>query len=150
MLEMDYISDKLNEMLREAVGPSIGIAWKNKKYVPKADEVWLKAINAPSSTFAVTLGDAGSNEMPGFYQVGIYSPLNDGTPKQNQILDLVRKKFKLGSRIPCPDDHSLRIVSLDFSQGGQTSLGDFTRGGVEDNWDVNFITIYWTAREPRN
>ncbi|WPJ68568.1 hypothetical protein OMDBNIEC_00082 [Salmonella phage STP-SP5] len=149
MLSNEFINDAFNKLLREAVGADIGIAWKNKKFVPKPDQVWLKAINAPSSTYSVTLGDNGHNELPGFYQVTIYSPLNTGTVKQNQILDSVRKKFKLGSRIPCPDDHTIRIVSLDFSQGGQTSLNDFTKGGVDDNWDVNFITIYWSAREPR-
>ena len=149
MLGYDFINDAFNKMLREAVGPDIGIARKNKKFTPKANQMWLKAINAPASTYAATLGDNGLNEIPGFYQVTVYSPLNTGTSKQNQILDSIRKKFKLGLRIPCPDDHTIRIVSLDFSQGGQTSLNDFTKGGVEDNWDVNFITIYWSAREPR-
>lgn len=149
MLSNEFINESFNKMLREAVGKDIGIAWKNKKYVPKPDEVWLKAINAPSSTYAATLGDNGQNELPGFYHVAIHSPLNSGTSAQNQILDSIRKKFKLGLHIPCPDNHTLRIISLDFSQGGQTSLNDFTKGGVQDNWDVNFITIYWSAREPR-
>ena len=117
MLGYDFINDAFNKMLREAVGPDIGIAWKNKKFTPKANQMWLKAINAPASTYAATLGDNGLNEIPGFYQVTVYSPLNTGTSKQNQILDSIRKKFKLGLRIPCPDDHTLRIVSLDFSQG---------------------------------
>lgn len=149
MFEYDFINEALNKMLREAVGKEIGIAWKNKKFTPKPDQVWLRAINAPASAYPVTLGDKGHNEMTGFYQVTTFSPLNTGTTKQNQILDSVRKKFKLGLHVPCPEDHSLRITGVDFSQGGQTSLNDFAKGGIEDNWDVNFITIYWSAREPR-
>ncbi|UPT52971.1 hypothetical protein [Hafnia phage yong3] len=150
MLGYEWISDEFNKRVRLAVGKDIPIAWKNKKFVPDQKKVWLKVMLAPTSESMVTLGDSGHNELPGFYQVAIFSPLNTGTQKQSEILDSLRKTFKLGTRFVCPEDYTLRITGFDFSQGGQMSLNDFTRGGVEENWDANFITIYWSAREPRN
>jgi len=149
MIDVGWLEDTFNAILLKAL-PNTPIAWKNRKFTPPDRGCFVRAIMIPTDDRAVTLGDIGHNQLNGMYTVQIYSELNAGTKDQNVILTTLKREFNIGRYIPTPVDYTLKITSRDYSTGGQTSLNDFGKGGVEDNWDVNFITVYWSAREPRN
>lgn len=128
---------------------SHAMAWKNLTFDASGFKVWLKIINTPSSEDPVTLGPYGDNEMRGFLQIGIYSQLNIGIEESNAVLGHVSKIFSVPRQLQAPDGCMLRLTRKTFSQGGQTSIADFTRGGVEGVWDAQYVTIYWLAREPK-
>lgn len=149
----DWVEDLVKSHLAAAIPDLIAsnsVAWKNWTFDPAGRTVWLKVINTPVTEEGVTLGPTGDNELRGYLQVGVYSELNTGTAESNEVYGRVSKAFDVPFRLAGPTtDSFVRFTSKGYSQGGQTSIGDFTRGGTEGVWDANYITIYWLAREPK-
>ncbi|MEG0322887.1 MAG: phage tail terminator-like protein [Raoultibacter sp.] len=144
-----WITDAINSQLNKAIS-GIPIAWPNLTYEPTVGEAWCKAMVVPTSEYGVTCGDTGENNITGMLQVQINTAINTGITESNRIKALIANSFRLGLHLPAPEDCHLRITGQDYSSGGQTSLNDFTKGGTENDWSVDFITIYWSARKPRN
>lgn len=150
MNPFDWVEDVLMRHLYESL-PDLHtqIALKNVTFDPSPFTLWLKVIHTPASEYPITLGDAGDNECVGFVQFGVYGALGTGTVETKEVLGRVNKAFNVPKHLQAPDGCLLRLERKDFSQGGQTSISDFTRGGTEKAWDANYITVYWLAREPR-
>lgn len=125
------------------------MAWKNLTFDPAGRNVWLKIINAPVTEDAITLGPTGHKELRGFLQIGIYTAITEGTVESEIAYNRVNEIFDTPQWLSAPTDCVLRLTNKGFSQGGQTSIADFTRGGTEGVWDANYLTIYWLAREPK-
>lgn len=149
----DWIPDTLKSLVVTAL-PDLAeedrIYWKNWEFTPPQDKVWVKPIFIPAEEAAITLGDNGDNETNGFFQITIYAPINTGETEANEICKRLNTAFAIPKRLPAPEGCMLRLTNKGFSTGGQTSVNDFGKGGAEENWDVNFITVYWLAREPRS
>ncbi len=146
----DWVEDLLFRHLTAGLPDLIPVmAWKNLTFDPAGLKVWLKVMNAPTTEEGITLGPTGDNELRGFLQIGVYSELGTGTTESNEVYGRVSKRFDVPQRLAGPEGTLLRFTSKGYSQGGQTSLGDFTKGGTEGVWDANYITIYWLAREPK-
>lgn len=147
-----WIPDALKSMVVAAV-PDLAeedrIYWKNWTFTPDPTKPWIKPVFIPAEEYGVTLGDNGDNETNGFFQINIYSPINIGDELSQELCRRLNAAFKIPQRIPAPEGCMLRLTNKGFSTGGQTSVNDFGKGGADDNWDVNFITVYWLAREPR-
>lgn len=124
-------------------------AWKNLKFDPANRILWLKVINAPITEDSATLGIHGDNELEGFLQIGIYQLAGTGTKEADEAINKLNSLFATPQRLSAPPGCLLRLTSKMSSQGGQTSIADFTTGGTEGLWDANYLTIYWLAREPR-
>lgn len=150
MYPFDWVEDTLKSHLADNY-PEMqdAMAWKNLTFDPKGHKVWLKIINTPSVEEGITLGPTGDNEMRGFLQIAIYTELNIGMESTKEVLGRVGKIFDIPQRLPAPEACMLRLLRKTFSQGGQTSVADFTRGGKEGYWDAQYVTIYWLAREPK-
>lgn len=126
------------------------MAWKNLTFDPAGRTVWLKVINAPITEEGITLGPTGDNELRGFLQIGIYSAIGTGSTESKEVYGRVSERFNVPQRLAGPtDDSFVKFTSKGYSQGGQTSIGDYTRGGTEGVWDAEYITVYWLAREPK-
>lgn len=125
------------------------MAWKNLTFEPQGRRVWLKIINTPVTEEGITLGPTGDNELRGFLQVGVYARVGIGVKDINEVVGKVSKIFSVPQRLQTPDGCMLGLTSKGYSQGGQTSIADFTKGGTEGVWDAQYITIYWLAREPK-
>lgn len=147
----DWVEDLIQSHLVAGLPDMVPqMAWKNLTFDPAGLNVWLKIINAPITEEGITLGPTGDNELRGFLQVGIYTPIGDGTTEGKEVYGRVSKTFDVPQRLVGPtSDSFVKFYSKGYSQGGQTSIGDFTRGGTEGVWDANYITIYWLAREPK-
>lgn len=152
---MSYPFDWVEDLIygRVATGlPDLvpDIAWKNLTFDPAGRTVWLKVINAPITEEGITLGPTGDNELRGFLQVGIYTPIGEGSVERKEAYGRVSNLFDVPLTLAGPNAGTLvRFYSKGYSQGGQTSIGDFTRGGTEGVWDADYLTIYWLAREPK-
>lgn len=145
-----WVEDTLKSQLVKSMPDMVdNMAWKNLTFDPAGRTVWLKIINSPVSAQGVTLGPYGDNEMRGFIQIGVYSKLDTGIELSREMIGRIETAFPIPSRLPTATGNLLRLTSKGYSQGGQTSVADFTRGGVEGNWDVQYITVYWLAREPK-
>lgn len=128
------------------------VAHKNLTFDPSNLTLWLKVINTPVSEYSASLGPTGDNECVGFLQFGIYSELGAGMVEANTLKRKLNKSFSVPKQLAiqeAPTGCMLRLTRKDFSQGGQTSISDFTRGGTEKMWDADYLTVYWLAREPR-
>lgn len=147
----DWVEDQVYGLVRDSLPTLVpDIAWKNLTFDPAGRKVWLKVVNAPITEEGITLGPTGDNELRGFLQIGVYSPIGDGSTERREAYGAVSKGFDIPKTIAGPDAGTiLRFYSKGYSQGGQTSIGDFTRGGIEGVWDVDYITVYWLAREPK-
>lgn len=126
------------------------VAFKNLAFEAQGLNMWLKFINTPVEEKAITLGDDGHNELRGFLQIGIYVPIGEGVVASRDALFKLRQIYKAPASVPAPPDCYMKLTSLGYSQGGQTSIADFTRGGTEKEWDADYLTVYWLAREPRS
>lgn len=151
--EFGWVEDALFTHLYASIPELKGkVAHKNLTFDPSALTLWLKVINTPASQYSASLGPTGDNELVGFVQFGVYSELGIGMAEANAIKRKINKAFRTPSGIAVPGapvGSMLRLTRKDFSQGGQTSVSDFTRGGTEKVWDADYITVYWLAREPR-
>lgn len=146
----DWVEDLLKSQLVQSYPDKVrDMAWKNLTFDPAGRRVWLKIINAPATEQGVTLGPTGDNELRGYLQIAVYSELNVGIKDAQEVLGRVSAIYDVPKTIPAPTGCLLRLTSKGYSQGGQTSIADFTRGGVEGNWDAQYITVYWLAREPK-
>lgn len=150
MFPFDWVEDALKSHLVNGYPQMTdAMAWKNLTFKATGHKVWLKIINTPSIEEGITLGPDGDNEMRGFIQIAVYTELNTGMELTKEVLGNVNKIFAIPQRLPVQEGHLLKLTSKTFSQGGQTSVADFTRGGKEGNWDAQYVTIYWLAREPK-
>lgn len=146
----DWVEDLLKSHLVQNMPERVAdMSWKNLTFDPQGRNVWLKIINSPVSEEGITLGPTGDNELRGFLQIGIYAALGRGVSESMQIYGQVSSIFDVPQRLLSPNNCILRLTSKGYSQGGQTSVADFTRGGTEGVWDANYVTIYWLAREPK-
>lgn len=153
MYPFSWVEDALFSHLYASLPELVGkVAHKNLTFDASTHTLWLKAINTPASEYGATLGDYGDNELVGFLQLGIYSELGVGMVEANELKGKLGAAFKIPQHIQIPNapiGSLLKLTRKDFSQGGQTSVSDFTRGGTEKSWDADYITVYWLAREPR-
>lgn len=147
--DLTWISDSLNKALVDEIGSDFPIAWKNIKFIPTQEQMWLKAIFIPASDYSITLGPTGYNELVGMYQINVMSPLDSGSQKALGVIARLRNLFYVGKQFSVTTGYMLRIRERSYSSGGQTTMNDFGQGGVDGIWDTNFITVYWSAREPR-
>lgn len=146
----DWVEDAILGHLYASLPEMKGkIALKNVTFDASQHKLWLKVINTPSSEYVATLGDTGDNEYVGFVQLGVYTAIGVGQVETKEVLGKLGKAFRVPQHLQAPENCLLRLTRKDFSQGGQTSISDFTRGGTEKMWDANYITVYWLAREPR-
>lgn len=150
MYPFDWVEDALKSHLVNNYPEMINqMAWKNLTFDPAGRTVWLKIINTPSIEEGITLGPTGDNEFRGFLQIGIYTELNTGVSETQEVMGKLNHIFRLPQHLQAPEACMLKLQHKTFSQGGQTSVADFTRGGAEGVWDANYVTIYWLAREPK-
>ena len=152
-LPYEWVEDNLVTRLMQGWPEVVSggqVAFKNSTFNPAGRNMWLKFINTPVDENPVTLGLHGHNEMRGFLQIGIYVPIGEGQTASREALFKLREIYKAPATVPAPNDCYMQLTSLGFSQGGQTSIADFTRGGTEKEWDANYLTVYWLAREPRS
>lgn len=149
MLTTDEVNDIVNTALVKCVPKGTPIVFKNIPYTPDVKTPYLKMSLFLGETYAITIGPEGHEQTDGFVQVEIRSPLGSGTSFQNATLDKLRKAFKIGTDLSPIADHVIKIKSQQRSTGGQTTQSDYTRGAVEDNWDVNFFTAMIYIREPK-
>ncbi len=147
----DWIPDTLNARLLQAL-PDMrnDIAWRNFKFNPSNDSCWIQPLNIPTNEGIATLGNNGHNQLTGFYQIGVFAPLNTGVVETNRILTALRLAFPVRVYFDAPPDCTFKTVSNGYSTGGQVTLSDAGEGGIQGNWDASFFTVYWLAREPRN
>lgn len=147
----DWVDDLVQSRIAQGLPDLIdAIAWKNLTFDPAGRTVWLKVINAPITEEGITLGPTGDNELRGFLQIAVYTPVGAGTTDSRNVLSRISQIFDIPVTVPGPTLGTiLRYKSKGYSQGGQTSIGDFTKGAIEGVWAVDYITIYWLAREPK-
>ena len=146
----DWVEDLLkSHLVKSYPDKKNAMAWKNLTFDPAPHRVWLKIINTPVNETPITLGGGGDNELRGFLQIAVYSKLNIGIEEAREVLGRVSLAYDVPQTIPAPTGCLLKLTSKSYSQGGQTSIADFTRGGTEGNWDAQYVTVYWLAREPK-
>lgn len=147
----DWVEDLIYGHLASGLPDKVNdMAWKNLTFDPAGRTVWLKVINAPITEEGITLGPNGDNELRGFLQIGIYTAIGQGVAESKEVYGRVSERFNVPQRLAGPTgDSFVKFTSKGYSQGGQTSIGDFTRGGTEGVWDADYITVYWLAREPK-
>lgn len=147
----DWVEDLIYGHLASGLPDKVNdMAWKNLTFDPAGRTVWLKVINAPITEEGITLGPTGDNELRGFLQIGIYTAVGQGIVESKEVYGRVSECFNVPQRLAGPtNDSFVKFTSKGYSQGGQTSIGDFTRGGTEGVWDADYITVYWLAREPK-
>lgn len=149
---MKKIRAALISKLTSLVGAT-PIAWPNKEFDPTtvstASGIWLQCAFVPASDYGVTLGDAGADEVTGFFQVTINAPANKGDISTIDMIDLLRSGFKVGATLT-NQDQAVRITNRDYSHGGQTTTNEYSAGGASGVWFSSYVTIYWSARHPRN
>lgn len=149
-MAFEWVKDALLTHYSKGVADLLPVtAWKNLTFDPSGLNLWLKVFYVPVTEDPATLGIHGDNEFNGLLQISVYQKVDTGTSESDAVINRLNTLFAIPQRLECPSGCMLRLTSKQASQGGQTSLADFSAGGTEGVWDTNYLTIYWLAREPR-
>jgi hypothetical protein len=118
------------------------IAYPNRVFAPPDGATWIKVDFIPADSNPVTLGEAGDDELTGFFQVAIMSPAGSGDGSGIELSDTISAGFKNGSHLIYQD----RVVRISHSQnnpGNEVKVDTSV-------WYPNYLTVYWSARRKRN
>jgi len=98
------------------------VAWPNYGYTPTAGTLWLRPTVLPADTAAATMGDSGTDEQTGVYQIDIFAPLDEGDGAARAMADALADRFKPVTELTY-NGLTVRCIS--------GSIGGLIR---EDNW----------------
>lgn len=115
------------------------IAWENKKYTPIVGTLFLRPTNITGDTVQASLGDSGTDETVGIYQIDVFSPADKGDKAASQMADNVANKFKRGT-VMSYNGRNVRVINVS-RQVGITN---------NDGWyQVSVVITYKAFTQPR-
>ena len=101
------ISAALDEHL--SLMPSLPpVAWENLDYTPELGTLYLRPTLLPAETIQSTLGENGTDQNTGIYQVDVFAPLGQGKQEAMSIADKIANHFKRGTDLTY-NNRKLRI-----------------------------------------
>ena len=136
--------NKVNAALVAAyktVVPELPTHYENQT-APKTDNVmWAKVFNRPASNDPATMGDAGEDNLTGFFQINIYEPQSPakGVKALNDKASAFVNLFKAGRRFVYQGQEVVIRRAVPSGIGSAEGLAD----------NVITVTVYWYSRFPR-
>lgn len=112
------ISAALDKHLNDMPGVP-DVAWENKKFTPKLDALYLRPTLLPADTIQAALGDNGTDENKGIYQVDIFAKAGTGKKESIDMADLIANRFKRGTYLTY-NDRVIRIKNVSRRVGANT------------------------------
>ena len=119
--------------------PDLPTAYEAKDFTPPASAPWARVLNVPADKYVQSLGDAGEDNVTGFFQIDYFVPENDGTGRLLGYADATISYFSNGRR---------------FYYAGQevkvrrTSLSQIRRDDASASFRIT-LSIYWDAPSSR-
>ena len=92
------------------------VAWENKTYEPSMGTLYLRPTSLPGESKQATLGDNGTDENVGVYQVDVFAKLGLGKKAAIVQADLVADHFKRGTLLTY-NSRNVRIKSASRKVG---------------------------------
>jgi len=98
------------------------VAWENKAYTPVNGTLYLRPKIIPGDTRQATLGDSGTDENIGIYQVDVFAAAGEGKEEAIVKADEIADHFKRGTLLT-HNDRNVRIKSASRRVGVNTPDG---------------------------
>lgn len=111
------------------------VAWENKRYEPVKGTPFIQPTNLPTESIQSTLGDSGTDENGGIYQVDIFTEANKGKKQLMDFADLIADHFKRGTNLTY-NTTTVRIKSVSLSVANVTADGWY-----QSSVEINYISF---------
>lgn len=86
------LDSNLNDM------PSLPpVAWENKSFTPTMGTLYIRPTNIPGDSVQATLGDSGTDQNIGIYQVDVFAEAGMGKNAALDMADQIGDQFKRGT-----------------------------------------------------
>lgn len=73
------------------------VAWENRDYTPVVGTLYLRPTLIAGETVQATLGDSGTDNNTGIYQIDVFAESGKGKNEAVVMADLIADQFKRGS-----------------------------------------------------
>lgn len=87
------------------------VAWENKSYDPTLGTLYLRPTLIPADTIQATLGDSGTDQNSGIYQIDVFAEAGQGKNAAVVMADNIASHFKRGTDLTY-NSRTVRIRSV--------------------------------------